>query len=200
MGGGHHGQQQQRSHHEPTAPPAVLPFSVSLDELYTGTTKKLKVSRKRLVLNTATGTYTPSDVSTILTIDVKPGWKEGTKIKFAREGDELSPNVFQDIEFVLKEKPHEYFKREGNDLVVCITIPLIQALTGYKKTITLLNGKKISISNNFLPSPRHVERLPGRGMPDQKNPDIKGDLLLKFDVQFPGELSDEKKEMLKTIL
>ena len=60
------------------------------------------------------GTYRPED--TILTIEVKPGWKEGTKITFNNEGDEKPNHSAGDIIFVLKEANHPRLKRKGNDL------------------------------------------------------------------------------------
>lgn len=60
------------------------------------------------------GTYRPED--TILTIEVKPGWKEGTKITFNNEGDEKPNHSAGDIIFVLKEANHARLKRKGNDL------------------------------------------------------------------------------------
>lgn len=56
----------------------------SLEDLYAGTTKKMKITRQ--ALNTDGKTTYPE--SKILTIDIKPGWKAGTKITFPKEGDQ----------------------------------------------------------------------------------------------------------------
>ena len=40
--------------------------------------------------------HTTSMKEKILTINVKPGWKEGTKITFANEGDQ-GPNIIPGI-------------------------------------------------------------------------------------------------------
>ena len=45
-------------------------------ELYAGVTKKRKVTRTSKVLR--------RDASVVLTIDVKPGWKAGTKARRAQ--------------------------------------------------------------------------------------------------------------------
>ncbi len=75
-------------------PPIKRTIAVSLEELYTGTTKKMKISK---TLVDASGKEVP--VEKILTIDVKPGWKEGTKITFEREGDERPGVEAADIVF-----------------------------------------------------------------------------------------------------
>ena len=38
----------------------------------------------------------------MLTIDVRPGWKEGTKITFNKEGDEKPGHLAGNIIFVIK--------------------------------------------------------------------------------------------------
>ena len=57
-------------------------------------------------------------VEEILTIDIKPGWKKGTKITFPEKGNEQPNVIASDLVFVIDEKPHPVFTRDGNDLVV----------------------------------------------------------------------------------
>lgn len=52
----------------------------------------------------------------MLTVNVKPGWKAGTKVTFPKEGDQDTGNVPADIVFVIRDKPHRIFKREGSDI------------------------------------------------------------------------------------
>ncbi|KAL0398555.1 UNVERIFIED_CONTAM: DnaJ protein1 [Sesamum radiatum] len=101
----------------------------SLEELYKGATKRMKISRE---ISDASGKTLP--VEEILTIDIKPGWKKGTKITFPEKGNE-QPNVIpSDLVFIIDEKPHSMFTRDGNDLVVTQKISLAEALTGYTST------------------------------------------------------------------
>jgi DnaJ family protein B protein 13 len=65
-------------------PPVEFPLELSLEELYHGCLKKIKISKK--VLSDDGMTTVPSDK--ILTIEVAAGWKEGTKIVFSKEGDQ----------------------------------------------------------------------------------------------------------------
>lgn len=101
-------------------PAVVRDLKVSLEEVLTGCTKKMKISRKRL---NPDGQTTRSEEK-ILEVQIKKGWKEGTKITFAKEGDETPRNIPADIVFVLKDKPHPVFKRDGSDIVYTTKIPL----------------------------------------------------------------------------
>lgn len=70
---------------------------LNLEDLYQGVTKRRKVSRLRRQRD---GTYQRTE--NILTIDVKKGWKEGTKITFNGEGDEREGFDAGDIIFILR--------------------------------------------------------------------------------------------------
>ena len=94
---------------------------MTLEEILHGTAKKMKI--KRRVLN-PDGRSTRSE--TVLAIDVKPGWKEGTKVTFPREGDQGPDNIPADIIFVIKDKPHTTFTRSGSDLKYTAKISLRQ--------------------------------------------------------------------------
>ena len=59
---------------------------VSLKDLYTGTTKKIKITRR--VADPADPTRTKSEEE-VLEIKVQPGWKPGTRVTFTGKGDHL---------------------------------------------------------------------------------------------------------------
>ena len=71
----------------------------------------MKISRK---IFQSDGTSRTEDK--VLTINVKPGWKAGTKITFQREGDQTPNKIPADIVFIIRDKPHSLFKRDGSDL------------------------------------------------------------------------------------
>lgn len=189
--------QQQQQYAEPEKPPAIKrPFPISLEDLYKGTVKRLKVTRK--LRDGATGRMVSTDK--ILTINVKPGWKAGTKIKFEGEGDELENGQTQDIEFVVEEKPHAQYKREGDNLRITIQLTLVEALTGFHKTIKTLDDRTLSINNTkSVIHSGQESRVSNEGMPNSKT-GRKGDLIITYDVKFPTTLTEEQKEAVKKAL
>jgi DnaJ C terminal domain len=85
---------------------------VALEDIMTGTTKKMKITRR--VLNPDGRTYRTEDK--FLTLDIKPGWKAGTKVTFPREGDQAPNTIPADVVFVIRDKPHPKFSRDGSDI------------------------------------------------------------------------------------
>eukprot|EP00752_Nemacystus_decipiens_P005839 g5275.t1 len=79
--------------------PVARDLACSLEELYNGCTKALKVTRKRF---NAAGEL--ADASTQLTVSVRPGWKKGTKITFPGEGDEGPAVLPADVLLVVTER------------------------------------------------------------------------------------------------
>merc|ERR1711976_541732 len=79
--GGLHGRGAQKQD-----PPIERELALSLEEVFHGCTKKMKISRR--VMNE--DGHTSSIRDKILTITVKRGWKPGTRITFPKEGDQGS--------------------------------------------------------------------------------------------------------------
>lgn len=193
--------QQSRSQ-PPTSPPSEItrPLKVSLEELYQGSVKHLKVGRRLL-----DGTTDEK----VLEIQVYPGWKSGTKIRFPRAGNEQSHGEAQDIVFVVEEKPHSVFKREGNDLVCQVPIPLVEALAAssgggrMKKTVEMLDGRKLQIPEPLgVVKPGRETVISGEGMPIRKDGSVrkKGDLIVKWNVIFPDRLTPAQQEGIRKVL
>ncbi|XP_068664835.1 uncharacterized protein [Aristolochia californica] len=177
------------------APPIENYLPCTLEELYKGTTKKMKISRQIADMSGKT-----MQVEEILTIEVKPGWKKGTKITFPEKGNE-QPNVIPaDLVFMIDEKPHDVFTREGNDLVVTQKISLAEALTGYTVHLTSLDGRKLTIPINNVIHPTYEEIVPREGMPIPKEPSRRGNLRIKFDIKFPSKLTADQKAGIKKLL
>jgi len=140
-------------------------------------------------------------VEEILKIDIKPGWKKGTKITFPGKGNqEAEASAADDLIFVVDEKPHALFKRDGNDLVVTQKILLVEALVGKTLNLTTLDGRELTIQVTDVVKPKFVLVVPNEGMPISKELGKKGNLRIKFDVMFPSRLTTQQKYELKRIL
>jgi len=166
----------------------VCDLDLTLEELYSGCTKKRKITRN---LFDASGRQ--YEDTTVLTIDVKPGWKDGTKLTFEHQGNQAAPNVPpSDIVFVVKQKPHSFLRRDGNDLVCVVPVKLTDALCGLNLTVPHLDGSEVTVNmKGTVIYPGLEKRVVGKGMPISKYPGSYGDMVIQFQVLFPREPLDE---------
>ena len=140
----------------------------------------------------------------LLEVHVDKGMRHGQKIKFTGEADQATGVEPGDIVLVLQEKEHEEFRRDGSDLHMVQRIGLVEALCGSQMTVAHLDGRQLLVKN---PPGKVIEAgcirmVKGEGMPRYKNPLEKGDLYIKFDVQFPENnwISPEKLNELECLL
>lgn len=136
----------------------------------------------------------------ILTIEIRPGWKKGTKITFPEKGNQEPGVIAADLIFVIDEKPHSIYTREGNDLVVNQELLLLEALTGKTLELTTLDGRNLIIPLTEIVKPGFVIVVPNEGMPISKEPRKKGNLRINVDVKYPSSLSVEQKSELRRVL
>merc|ERR1719369_204690 len=169
---------------------------VSIEEIATGVEKKMKISRK---VFREDGTRSVEDK--VLKIVVKPGWKAGTKVTFAKEGDQMQGKIPADIAFIIRDKPHPIFSRDGMNIKYTYRIPLREALCGTVVQVPTLEGKKIGINcTGEVIKPTTSKRLQGYGLPNPKDPAKKGDLILNFEVLLPEQLSQSSKDIIYDVL
>ncbi|KFK34095.1 hypothetical protein AALP_AA5G101300 [Arabis alpina] len=177
------------------APAVENPLPCSLEDLYKGAKKKMRLSR-----NVFDASGKMRIVEEILPIEIKPGWKKGTKLTFPNKGNEEPGIIPADIIFVLEEKPHAVYKRDGNDLLVNQEITLLEALTGKTIELTTLDGRTLVIPHTDIISPDQEIVVPNEGMPISREPGKKGNLRLKLSVRYPSKLTAEQKSELRRVL
>lgn len=172
----------------PSKPSRVVhALHVSLDELYLGAEKKMRISRT--FLNGAKS-------QDILIINVTPGWEEGRKITLKFKGDEYKPGLFQDIVFELVPKPHSFFKLIGNELELEVNLSLVESLCGFTRKLPHFGEQVVSYHTKKCTGQGHVTKIPEGGMPLLDNPSKYRDLILRFNVQLPDELTPHQIEAI----
>ena len=165
--------------------PLEFDIFVTLEDVMTGTTKKMKITRKILQTD---GSLKKEDK--ILAVYVKPGWKAGTKITFPKEGDQGVDKIPADVVFVIRDKPHPIFKRDGSNIIYTAKISLKSALLGSRLQIPTLSGDLVMLNlSKEIVNPKTSKRIKDGGLPYPKNPSRKGDLIVTFDIAFPDMLN-----------
>ncbi|KAL0241714.1 hypothetical protein GEMRC1_006949 [Eukaryota sp. GEM-RC1] len=91
-------------------------------------------------------------------VEVRPGYKDGTKIRYKGEGPQQLNTPPSDIVFIVRVKAHPNFDRDGDNLLTTVHIPLSTALCGGVMNVPTLDGRVLHQSINEITEPG-AERL-----------------------------------------
>lgn len=80
-----------------------------------------------------------------------------------------------------------------------LEITLEEALTGWKREVNTIEGRRIPVSGGGPTQPGAEIRYPELGMPTKK-PGGRGDMIVEVKVKFPTSLTPAQKAQLKAIL
>jgi curved DNA-binding protein len=155
------------------APAYESPVTISLEEAYSGAMRQVESDRQNKKIR------------------IPPGVRTGSKVRLpggAPDGSDLYLDV--------TVADNVQFKREGNDLHSQVTVDVFTALLGGEVDVPTLSG----IVHLKIPAgtqPEQAFRIAGRGMPQSKNPQSKGDLYVKIKVNIPRNLTSEQKALLE---
>ena len=149
------------------------PVEITLKEAYEGTTRQVHANGRNVQVR------------------IPAGVRTGSKVRAPGAG----PNG-QDLYLVIDVAEDERFERQGNDLHTTATVSVFTAILGGEAEVETMTGKvKLSIPPGT--QPEQVFRLAGRGMPQVKSQNSKGDLFVRLKVQIPRYLSPKQRELLE---
>ena len=131
-----------------------------------------------------------------ITVPLKSGLSHSNKISLEGKGHQYK-NAKTDIILIINLLNHPTFNRLNNDLFIEIELKLYQALFGFDKIISHLDGRKLHISSSGKTDYNTTRRIIGEGM-KKINSDQKGDLYILFKFTLPI-LSFEINNQLKPI-
>ena len=133
-----------------------------------------------------------------LNVKVPPGVEEGTRIRYAGEGDSgRAGGPRGDLYVVLSVRPHDFFERKGHDLHCVIPISFPQAALGAEFEIPGVDGPVNLKIPAGTQSGREL-RIRGRGIPYLSDKGH-GDLIVKVLVQIPRKLSRSQRELVNKL-
>ncbi|TCS94773.1 molecular chaperone DnaJ [Hazenella coriacea] len=131
-----------------------------------------------------------------INVKIPAGIHEGAQLRVSGEGEPgINGGPPGDLYITIMVKPHDYFKREGDDLTCDLPISFAQAALGDEVVVPTLNGRaKLRIpvgtqtGTEFRMQGKGVPRLRGYG---------EGDLRVKVRVVVPTKLNEEQKQALR---
>lgn len=153
---------------------------ITLQEAYQGTTRRIDVDGRRLE------------------VKIPPGTKTGTKVRVADALSSQTGEQTGDLFLVIQVAEDGNFEQKGDDLHTTVEVELTKAVLGGEVTAQTMSGSivlKIPVGTQ----PGQTFRLKGRGMPNLRNPDKFGDLLVRVTVSIPKHLTKKQKELFQQL-
>jgi len=162
-----------------------------------------KVLREDLKCKKCAGQGTVKEKK-VLEVHIDKGVPNHHKVVFSSEADQKPGEIPGDVVFIVEQAEHHIFTRIGIHLKITKTITLYEALAGFEFVITHLDGRKLLINNRSgeITKPKDLKVVRNEGMPLHRNPFVKGNLFIEFDVKFPegNQLPAESRRRLRDIL
>ena len=132
-------------------------------------------------------------------IDVPAGVADGNYMTLRGQGNSgLRGGPAGDIIVVFQEIAHDYFKREGDDILYDLFISFPEIVLGTEVEVPTLNGKaKLKIDGGTQPG--KLLRMREKGI-QHLNQHGAGDQLVRVNIFVPKKISVKERELLKELL
>lgn len=129
-------------------------------------------------------------------VKIPAGVDDGAKMRVPGEGEAGERGGPPgDLYVFIRVRPHEFFKRQGNDLTCEVPVSFVHAALGGDIEVPTFEGKaKLNIPEGTQTGT--VFRLKGKGVPNLRGFG-KGDQLVKVTVEVPRRLNSRQKKILQ---
>lgn len=136
-----------------------------------------------------------------LKVTIPAGVDDGMSVRVGGEGETgerggPSGNLYVHVHL----KPHRYFKRQGQHVLLEVQLNIAQAALGCKIRVPTLYGEQ-ELTVPAGTQPGTVVSLRGMGFPDPRDPrgGSAGDQLVILQVTIPKKLTAEQRELLEKL-
>ena len=131
-----------------------------------------------------------------VSVKIPSGVDTGTRLRLAGEGESGTlGGPPGDLYVYINVKPHDFFKRNNNDIICQVPISFVQAALGADIDVpTLTREKKLHIPKGTQPG--EVFRFKGEGIPYLRGYG-KGDQIIQVLVKTPTGLTKKQEALLK---
>jgi molecular chaperone DnaJ len=131
-------------------------------------------------------------------INIPAGVDNGTQIRLAGEGQPgINGGPPGNLYLHIKVKPHKYFRRRENDILLELDINVAQAALGAEVEIPTVDGaEKLRIPAGAQPG--KVLRMRNKGVPHLRG-NGRGDQLILLNVEIPARLNAEQRKLFEDL-
>jgi molecular chaperone DnaJ len=127
-------------------------------------------------------------------VKVPKGVESGNYMTLQGQGNKGGKGIQPgDLLVFFEEKPHEYFVRNGTDVILEAHIRIAQAVLGDSITVPTIEGKaNLKIPKGIQSG--QVLRMQGKGLPRLRS-NFRGDQLIRIIINIPTSLSKQEKNL-----
>jgi curved DNA-binding protein len=126
-------------------------------------------------------------------VKIPAGAKTGTKVRVASGAPDGS-----DLYLKIAIQADQRFERDGIDLYAPVNVDVFTAILGGEVEVPTMSGRvKLTIPAGTQPEQKI--RIAGRGMPQLKNSQVKGDLYVQVKIRIPKNMSPEQLALLNKV-
>jgi molecular chaperone DnaJ len=133
-----------------------------------------------------------------LTVNIPAGIDNGMQIRLSGEGEPgLNGGPHGNLYVFVQVLPHRFFRRQGDDVVLEMSINVAQAALGDTIRVPTLDGEdRLPVPAGTQPG--RVFRLRGKGFPRLQRSG-RGDQLIVLHVEVPQRLSEDQRRLFKEL-
>jgi molecular chaperone DnaJ len=135
---------------------------------------------------------------TTLSVNVPAGVKTGNYLHLRGQGN-AGPRggPAGDIVVVIEEKDHEYFERQGDDIVYRMQLSIPQAVLGDELEVPTLTGRaKLTIHPGTQPG--KILRMRSKGIKHLNGAGV-GDQLVQVNLYVPNKLTEQESGLIESL-
>lgn len=154
-------------------------INISLDEVYTGTTRQISIGSAMAGGPAMAGQRD-------LEVKIPKGVPDGRRIR-------LRPDSNTEVTLTVKVRSDRRFSREGANLRTDVAVPLLNAILGGEVEVPTMTGR-IALQIPVATQNGRSFKIKGKGLP-KMNSDEFGDLYATIKVRLPDSLTDRERTL-----
>ena len=133
-----------------------------------------------------------------ISVDIPAGINDGSTLIYNGMGNAIKGGNAGKLIISITELGHKDYVRNGNDLKYNLKLTYPQLVLGDKIEIPTIDGNIIKIHVPEFSKTNDNLRINGKGMKIM-NTDVRGDMYIILDVEFPKKINEEERELLNKL-